>query len=515
MQDVIEQVLGYARGAWRFRWFVFVIAWPVAIGGWYYVSQVPDSYKASARVFVDTRSLLNPILRGLTIQTNIGSEIDLITKTIFSRPNLEKIARMTDMDLEAKNEEEMERILRRIKSKLRLRSVGGNLFRITYTDKDPELAKAAVQALLTIFVESTLGDKRRDSSSAQKFVDEQIHEYEQRIIDAENRLRDFKRENLGNSGSIEGHYANLQKVKGKLRDINLAKREAENRRSELLRQLKKLESGNVNAEDLLEFPDSSAGRSIYDEKIRQLQAQKEQLLIRYTENYPGVISIDNTIARLNERKLQESGNGMSSVDPDILASPVYQQTKLLLGEVDANLASLKVRKKEYDNRVNRLEGLIDTIPLIKTELKRLNRDYNLNKRNYDALVSRREKVKLGEEAQQSGDTLKFRTIDPPFVSNKPSGPNRPFMISVAFGAALIAGMIFPVFLSLIKPCVESTRSLQTLTGLTVIGGVSLNRTKSQVVRRRIELLSFIFMVGLLLAAYAGVMTITRMGIKIF
>ena len=88
------------------------------------------------------------------------------------------------------------------------------------------------------------------------------------------------------------------------------------------------------------------------------------------------------------------------------------------------------------------------------------------------------------------------------------------MMSVVFVGALIAGLVFPVFISLLRPCVDTIKSLQDFTGLPVIGGVSLIRTQPQIVRRRVEMLSFLFMVGLLLAAYAGILTLTLMDIKV-
>ena len=87
-------------------------------------------------------------------------------------------------------------------------------------------------------------------------------------------------------------------------------------------------------------------------------------------------------------------------------------------------------------------------------------------------------------------------------------------MSVVFLGALVASLSFPVFLSFVRPCVDSVKTLQDLTGLPVIGGVTLIRNKQQLVRRRIELLSFLFMLGLLLAVYAGVMTLSFMDVKV-
>ena len=120
MQELLEQLLGYVRGAWRFRWYMHLIAWPLCLGGWIMVHQLPDQYEASARIYVDTQSVLRPLLRGLAIQGNVGQEVKLMTRTLLSRPNLEKIARMTDMDLKATTPEAMEALLNRLQHTIKL-----------------------------------------------------------------------------------------------------------------------------------------------------------------------------------------------------------------------------------------------------------------------------------------------------------------------------------------------------------------------------------------------------------
>ncbi len=84
------------------------IAWVIAIGGWIWVWQLPESYVASARVYVDTNSLLGPLLSGLTIQPESEDRIGLLSRTLLSRPNLEKLMRMTDLDLQVTTSNEKE-----------------------------------------------------------------------------------------------------------------------------------------------------------------------------------------------------------------------------------------------------------------------------------------------------------------------------------------------------------------------------------------------------------------------
>ncbi|MGH8277131.1 MAG: XrtA system polysaccharide chain length determinant, partial [Steroidobacteraceae bacterium] len=53
---VIQNALEQVRGTWRYRWVALAVAWSVAVLLWAGVFLIPDTYQASARVFVDTNT---------------------------------------------------------------------------------------------------------------------------------------------------------------------------------------------------------------------------------------------------------------------------------------------------------------------------------------------------------------------------------------------------------------------------------------------------------------------------
>ena len=102
MHELLTQLTGYAVSTWRYRWHALIAAWIISVIGWAAVHNIPDRYEATSRVYVDTQSLLKPLLAGLAVQPNTNQQVEVMARTLISRPNLEKVARMTDLDLNAK-----------------------------------------------------------------------------------------------------------------------------------------------------------------------------------------------------------------------------------------------------------------------------------------------------------------------------------------------------------------------------------------------------------------------------
>ena len=111
MQEVFQQLVGLLRGIWHRRWIGLATAWIAAILGVALVYRIPERYEATARVYVDTESLLRPLLAGLAIQPNLDQQVSLMSRTLISRPNVERLIRMADLDLRAPSNTEREELI--------------------------------------------------------------------------------------------------------------------------------------------------------------------------------------------------------------------------------------------------------------------------------------------------------------------------------------------------------------------------------------------------------------------
>lgn len=501
MHEVLAQFLNYLRAIWRRRWYIIVTAWIIAIGGWIAVYMMPNRYEASARVYVDTQSLLKPLLAGLTVQPNADQQVLMMTRTLISRPNLEKVARMTDLDLRAKTPEQMDSLISHLSKSIELLGAGReNLYTISYEDRDPAVAKKVVQALLTLFVESNLGNTRQDIASSQKFIDDQLKAYEDKLSAAENALKDFKQRHLGMMPGQDGDYfSQLSQARDQLSQAQLELREAQTRRDSLKAQL------TGNEPTLLTDDTVSAGApSEIDTRIQNLQQKLDNLRLNYTEQYPDIIAIKRIIAQLEEQKKQDAKLKKPAAMAGLGQNPYYQQLSMSLAQAEADVASLGARAAEYQARYNQLKASADRIPVVEEEYTQLMRNYDVYKKNYDTLLARRESAILSGDVETKTNAVDFRVIDPPRVPLTPSSPNRPLLSSLVLLGAIAAGIALAFLVSQIRPTIDDRRTLREFTGLPLLGSITLLESPEDKKRKRKSLMAYVLSFLALLGAYGAI-----------
>jgi polysaccharide chain length determinant protein (PEP-CTERM system associated) len=514
MQEAIRLALFYLSGIWRYRWFVVIVAAVASPIGWAYVASLPDTYRSSARVYVDTSSVLTPLLSGLAINTNEGQRIRMMTNVLFGRENMEKLARMTDMDLRANTPEEMDALVADLKQRVQLGAGGNNVYMISFADQSPELAKRVVQSMLTIFVESNLGSSRQDQDSAERFLQREIKDYERRLIDAERKLKDFKMRNLDLLSEKGSYYDRLKDSRQGLTAAQDQLALAESRREEMAQQLEYMESDAASMpyfETWLREESKEVTNPI-DAKIAEMEGQIEDLLIRYTERHPEVIAMKRALARLVQRRdqervayVEERKDDKVAIAQSLTKSPVYQEMQLRLAAAATDVAEQETRVATLRDKIEQFQAAVDEVLQIEAEEKQLNRDYGILRDNHQTLMKRLEQARMTREVDTSVDTVKFRTLDPPQVPNKPTGPDRIGMSTQVFGGSLVAGLGIAFLLAQLRPVFFDRRQLAEVTGVPVLGSVNMITVPRQRLRARLGNIAFALATLLLIASYAAVL----------
>jgi hypothetical protein len=182
----------------------------------------------------------------------------------------------------------------------------------------------------------------------------------------------------------------------------------------------------------------------------------------------------------------------------LAANPVYQSIQLQMNQSDVELASLRAEIGDHQNKIASLRKLVDTAPEVEAEFARLNRDYDVTRAQYTALVERLDRARLSDEAEQTG-IVRFEVVDPPTAAFSPVAPNRPRLMLMILAAGLAAGVGIAYLLLQLKPVFSTSRQLSEITGFPVLGMVSMTWLDKHKLLARKGMFVYASIAGLLLA----------------
>lgn len=463
---------------------MIAVTWLVCVAGWLVAISVPNVYTSFARIYVDTDSLLNPLLKGIAVETDIDARVAVMGQTLLSRPNLEKVVRTSDLDLAAKTTVELDAVLANLQASVSISSPSDKIYIINYHSSSPALAKRVVDALLATFVESNLGASRENMGVAVRFIDEQIAADQRELAEAEQRLAEFKRANLDVLAGKNDFFQEMREARDALAQSKALLEESLKKRETLQQQLA--------AEPRYLESALGAGSSgpPSDEEVRILELEKalDSLLSRYTDKHPDVLATKRRLAALREAIAvpapvdapQDPAQGPAparDAGPSETATevnPVHDQVKLQLVSEEATIATLNSRIAQQETTVGRLEKTMQTVPEIEQQNAELERKVEAKREHLDELLTRQGSARMSQERDKT-ETVQFRIVDPPTLPSVPTGPNRFLLLGLALVGGIGAGVAFGLALVFVSDTFSDVRRLRQAFALPVLGSVSFVR----------------------------------------
>lgn len=503
---------------WRRRWYAVAVAWTVCVFGWIFVATIPNSYQSRTRVYVDTESMLSPLLRNLAVETNIGRQVEVVQRTLLSRPNIEKVLRATDQDVKATTPAAKEALITAMEKRASVRpEAGRNLFSIEYSDPSPTLARDVLQALLTLFIESNVGSARKDLERTQAFIAGQVANYERQLREAEARVARFRDQNremlpaaLGGEGNFAANLAGARAQLGALkRDLD----DATARRAVTARQL-------ASVPRVLEVTQrgwaNGAGRPAMlnlNTRIADAETRLSEMLIRYTELHPDVIAQKRIIDQLHKQRKEVSENDVGTESlTERVSNPVYEQLQIKFADAETAVEMAQRRYNDQKREVEKLESMSQAIPKLEADYTDLTREYGNIKNMYTQLLERRESARLSQEVDSKADKVEFRVVEPPILPVMPSYPNRAMLSAGVFIAAIGAGIFVAYALAQFDDSFAGARELRNALPYPVIGTVSLVTSPESIRAKRRGILTFTTACLMLVMAFGGVSAVISSGV---
>jgi polysaccharide chain length determinant protein (PEP-CTERM system associated) len=478
---LIAQARWVVRSVRHRRWLVLAVAWAIAIVSAIGISLAPERFEASSRIYVDTQTVLKPMMIGLAFQPDIEQQVRMLARTLISRPNVERLLARPEIGFTFTGPAEREKTLTRLMEQIKIVAAErGNLYTISYRDTSRERALQMVEGTVALFVNSGADGKKQDSVEAGRFIDEQIRSNEAKLIAAEGRLKDFKVRNFGVSGvSNQDYFSRMSVLSDEVTKLRSDLRAAEQARDAYRRELA-AEDPQLPVESLPGTNAPAVALEV-DARLDSQRKQLDDLLRRFTDDHPDVINARRLVAQLEQQRRQElearARESGGRTKGTAATSPVYQRIRVSLAESEAQVASLRSQLAAQTGRLEQIRALAGRAPQVEAELAQLNRDYDVMRKNYDQLVARRESASLGVKLDESSQLADFRVVEPARVSPSPVFPGRLHLALFAVALALVAGVASALAMDALRPTVDDSKSLELISGRPVLGAVSIAKTQ--------------------------------------
>ncbi|MFN0185518.1 MAG: XrtA system polysaccharide chain length determinant [Aquabacterium sp.] len=464
------------------RWLVLGVVWVAALISMVGVGLMKERHEASARIFVDTQTVLKPMLRDLAYQPDIDQQVRMLARTLITRPKIQRLLERPDMSAAFDNPANPEAVVSRLLDQIKIVAADrGNIYNVTYRDTNLKRARLVVEGTVDLFVSAGTDVKKKDSVEAGQFIEQHIATTEGKLVAAESRLKDFKVRNFGLTGvSPQDHFARLGVLSEEVTQLRSTLRAAEQSRDAFRRELA-AEDPRLPAESL-----PGAAPPVANELDLRIDAQRRQLdelLRRYTDAHPDVIHARQVVTRLEQERRQAAERRASEGERtrgNAATSPVFQRIRISLAESEAQVASLKSQLAAKSGQLDEARSRAGRVPQVEAELAQLNRDYEVVRRTYDQLVARRESASLGVKLDESSQLADFRVIEPARVTPTPVFPSRLHLGLIGLVASIGIGVAVALGLEKMHPTVRGVRMLEQLSGRPVLGTVGFASTPAWV-----------------------------------
>lgn len=391
---------------------------------------LPERFEAKSTVFIE-KSVIGELVKGIAITPSFEDKIRVLAYAIRSRALLLKVFDDVDMNVNKQSTAQLEKLVRdvQMRTDIKLKDREG-LFIISYSDKDPRVARDFVNTLVRRYIEENITSKREESYGATQFLGEQIAAVKTKLDEAEEKVNAYKRANNGLFGQSEAMaLAEISDAQQKLETLSVKRR-----------QLEQLQ-GQAMKNDPLKA------------RLAMLQKKQQELGLVYTEMHPEVMEVQNEIAAIKEQ--QQSGSAQIA----LVASSSPEVEKIAF-----ELNSLRDAENSQRRFLASRQYLLKSIPTARAGLDELERERNSQRFLYEQLAARHGQSEVSKQMEVQDKTTTFRIVDPAILPTKPIAPQRVKII--LFG--IIGGLVISFgVLVLLDHLDKSVRNLEALKSLGV------------------------------------------------
>jgi len=442
----LQDIINIMRKRFIFLISIFVI---VILGTFIYLKFfTAPLYEATAKIKIPTSSGGIGSLgsaAALVLGTGATESPDLSTQQeiLLSRPVLEEVIKRTKL-LEIKKNEmrkskdklTIDNLIDSLKNEkvLSIRSVKNSpIMEIKITDKDRQLALKLLRELIDVYTNVYIKFNKDEKMTQLEVLEKQIPEIEKEITELSERIKTFRlTKSFSPSEEANVYFSKLISLTNDKTSLENEYKILNDTISNIKTEIAKLK-GDLKSKT---YTLRSTLLDSYIAKLSDLQVQYNITLVKYTENHPNTIilkkQIEETQKQIDDEIKRIANSQVESPNP--LLQSLYSQ----LTEAEMKLPILKARLELINKGITDIENKIKTLPEIEQEYIKLQRDYTLKQNIYSALAQKYEELRINAA---STEINKPQIVDPPYVPEKPSKPNKKLTLAIGGVLGLFLGVM--------------------------------------------------------------------------
>jgi polysaccharide biosynthesis transport protein len=453
----------------RRRWWIIVPATVTIFGVLSVLSLMQNRYSSEATLLVVQQQVPQRYVLPTTT-TDIREALQATTEEVLSHARL--LAMIDEFGLYAKDKKRLspEAMIDRIQHDITIEPIEGgstqrdiSSFKISFIANDPQQAQAVTSKLTSLFIEQNTETREHQATTTTDFLREQLEAVKSKLGDAEEQVRAFKMEHLGELPEQQpGNLAIMAGLQGQLQNTMASLSRAEEQRQFL--------------ESLSEY----RTQTIANDLVR-LKSERAKLLDLYTPEYPAVMKLNEKIARTEAslKSLQvwrTSGAQGSAVEAPVIPADDDISLGQLHGQIEANrleIENLTKDQKRLKDETEQYQRRLNETPVREQQLAGILRNYEQLKQDYAELLNKETQSQMSADLEKRQEGQQFRLVDRPSLPTVPSSPKRMKISLGGVAAGIGLGLALAFLMEMKDSSFHSEEDLSQRFAMPLVVGVPL------------------------------------------
>jgi polysaccharide chain length determinant protein (PEP-CTERM system associated) len=351
-------------------------------------------------------------------------------------------------------------------------------FIVSYTDPDPQRAQHVANRLAQVFVDENSKTREQVAEHTSAFITTELNASQLRLNELEARLRKSKEAHMGRLP--EQTQANLQTLSGlrtQMDSNSTSLRGEQDRLSMIERQIDGLTRG---LSDVIIAPHAGApaheAATTPEGRVVALERELATARLTYTDRHPEVLRLQDELATARKEAAANRERPEADRTQQLQADPAYRQLI-----ADREMARLRIRElQRADEDVRRqitvYQQRVEAAPSVEQQLLSVNRDYELEKKQYAELTDKLHAATVAENIERNRRGEQFSVL---YAAAYPTDPVKPVPLRVML-LSVLGGICIGALLTLGREyfdrSVHDLRELREELDLPVLGEVARIQT---------------------------------------